>query len=208
MPDEGVHCFAISRRAFGGAVTGGLIRAAFGAGHIPVALQLYSVRRQCEANFRPTLARVKQIGFDGVEFAGYYHHTPSELRRILDDNGLTCCGAHVPVDDLLGARFSPTVDFHHQLGTRRLIVPSLPSSQSQSSDAWIDGARLLGDLSAELASTGLFLGYEPHAPGGLHRAREQRRRRPCRYRRFVPKFSAPSIGFLVADGPGVLHTCF
>ena len=36
----------------------------------PIALQLYSVRDDMEADFEGTLKKVKALGYDGVEFAG------------------------------------------------------------------------------------------------------------------------------------------
>ena len=39
---------------------------------LPVALQLYSVRDELEADFEGTIAKVKEFGYDGVEFAGLY----------------------------------------------------------------------------------------------------------------------------------------
>jgi len=38
----------------------------------PVALQLYSVRDFCEQDFEGTIKKVKDMGYDGVEFAGTY----------------------------------------------------------------------------------------------------------------------------------------
>ena len=34
------------------------------------ALQLYSVRTDLESDFKGTLRKVKEMGYDGVEFAG------------------------------------------------------------------------------------------------------------------------------------------
>ncbi|MCU1263491.1 MAG: Sugar phosphate isomerase/epimerase, partial [Bryobacterales bacterium] len=152
---------SISRRSFSCA----LIAAAASAGEsrrIPVALQLFSVRKQCEENLAATLARVKGIGFNGVEFAGYYNHGPAELRRMLDHQGLLCCGAHVPIALLLD-RFDSTVEFHRALGNRILIVPGLPASYKQSIDGWMEAARMFETLSTKLASAGLILGYHNHA---------------------------------------------
>ena len=39
---------------------------------LPVALQLYSVRDELEADFEGTIAKVREFGYDGVEFAGLY----------------------------------------------------------------------------------------------------------------------------------------
>ena len=151
----------ISRRTFSCAG----IAAAASAGEsrrIPVALQLFSVRMQCEENLAATLARVKRIGFHGVEFAGYYNHGPAELRRLLDGEGLLCCGAHVPVELLLD-RFDSTVDFHRTMGNRSLIVPGLPASYTRSIEGWLEAARVLETLSTKLASAGMILGYHNHA---------------------------------------------
>ena len=49
---------------------------------LPVGLQLYSVRTDLEKDFYGTLKRVRDLGFDGVEFYGeYYGRTPWRSRR-------------------------------------------------------------------------------------------------------------------------------
>ena len=42
---------------------------------IPIALQLYSVRKDCEADLPGVLKQVAEMGYEGVEFAGYYGRT-------------------------------------------------------------------------------------------------------------------------------------
>ena len=72
---------------------------------IPVGLQLYSVRTACDKDLPGTLATVKEIGYSGVEFAGYYGRTATEMRKLLDDNGLKCYGTHTGLDTLRGDKF-------------------------------------------------------------------------------------------------------
>ena len=61
-----------------------------------VALQLYSIHKYIEKEgLAKALADVKAIGYEGVEFAGYYNHKPEELKKMLADNGLAVCGTHV-----------------------------------------------------------------------------------------------------------------
>ena len=38
----------------------------------PIGVQVYSVRDHAEKDFRATLAKIKEFGYDGVEFAGLY----------------------------------------------------------------------------------------------------------------------------------------
>ena len=56
---------------------------AAGGRKIPLSLQLYSVRGDCGKNFDGALERVAKMGFDGVEFAGYYGYNgkAAELRK-------------------------------------------------------------------------------------------------------------------------------
>src|SRR5580658_8213394 len=63
---------------------------------IPIALQLYSVRDILPKDFVGTIEAIGKMGFVGVEFAGYvgWDKKPNELRKLLDDNGLKCCGTH------------------------------------------------------------------------------------------------------------------
>jgi hypothetical protein len=49
------------------------------------------------------------MGYAGVEFAGYFGRGPKELRTLLDDVGLQCCGSHIPIGTLLADEFPRTV---------------------------------------------------------------------------------------------------
>src|SRR5690348_9189172 len=83
-----------------------------------IGLQLYTVRDACAKDFPGTLKAVAQIGFSGVEFAGYYGRSAQELRKMLDEDHLKCYGSHVPLDDLLGDKFDKTVEFNKVLGNK------------------------------------------------------------------------------------------
>ena len=55
----------------------------------------YTVRDQMKSDFDGTIAKVAQIGYKEVEFAGYFDHTPQQVRAALDKNGLTSPSCHV-----------------------------------------------------------------------------------------------------------------
>ena len=59
---------------------------------IPIGLEMYSVRNECQKDFPGTVRAVGKMGYKGVEFAGYYGRDAKTLRQILDDSGLKCCG--------------------------------------------------------------------------------------------------------------------
>ena len=68
---------------------------------LPVALQLYTVRDNVAEDFPGTLLKVKEMGFDGVEFAGLFGHTPEQVKEWCNTAGLTPISAHVPFDEMV-----------------------------------------------------------------------------------------------------------
>ena len=55
---------------------------------LQVALELYTVRDETSRDFAGTLRRVAQIGYTGVEFAGYGNLTSQEMSALLAETGL------------------------------------------------------------------------------------------------------------------------
>ncbi|MEQ1353593.1 MAG: sugar phosphate isomerase/epimerase, partial [Candidatus Acidiferrum sp.] len=49
-----------------------------------IGMQLYTVRDLMKSDFEGTLAKVAGIGYNEVEFAGYFDHAPKDIRAILD----------------------------------------------------------------------------------------------------------------------------
>jgi sugar phosphate isomerase/epimerase len=129
---------------------------------IPVGLQLYSVRKECEKDFVKTVTAVGNMGYQGVEFAGYYNYSAKQLRKILDDNGLKCCGTHTQLDTLLGDQFEKTIEFNKILGNKYLIVPWLAEEKRQTVKDWINIAGLFNSLSAKAKPHGMRIGYHNH----------------------------------------------
>lgn len=140
---------------------------------IPVALQLYSVREDCARDLPETLKAVARMGYDGVEFAGFYDYDAATLRKMLDDLGLQMAGAHIGIDTLLGDKLDESIAFHKTLGNRYLIVPGLPERYRSSTEAWQRTAETMNTIAAALAPHGMQTGYHNHTvefvpftPGG------------------------------------------
>lgn len=129
---------------------------------IPIALQLYSVREDCARDLSYTLQAVAQMGYEGVEFAGYYDRTAEELRDMCDDLGLKVVGTHTGLDTLLGNELPKTVQFNQILGNPYLIVPGLPEEYRRSRQAWLDTAKLFNEIADKIANQGMFTGYHNH----------------------------------------------
>jgi sugar phosphate isomerase/epimerase len=131
-------------------------------GRIPIAVQLYSIRKDCERDLPGTLAAVAEMGYDGVEFAGYYGRTAETLWGMLDDLGLRVAGTHIPLDTLLGDQLAETIAFNQVLGNKYLIVPGLPEARRNSRAAWLETAGIFDEVAAQVADAGMVVGYHNH----------------------------------------------
>ncbi len=129
---------------------------------IPVGVQLYSVREQAAKDLPAVLAAIGKMGYKGVEFAGYYgwESKPKELRTLLDDNGLKCCGTHTDLETVTGDALKATAELNHVLGNKFLIVPSL---QVEGAQGWVDMAKKFNEIAAKAKTLGMRVGYHAHA---------------------------------------------
>jgi sugar phosphate isomerase/epimerase len=160
---------AVTRREFLGAIGAAGVTLGLGVAplaqaadskKIPVGLQLYSVREQCQKDLPGTLAAVKKIGYPAVEFAGYYDRSAKDLRKLLDDNGLIACGTHTPYESVQGDKLKETVEFNRTIGNKFLIVPWM--NEAKSKQEWLDRAKLFNEIADKVKPDGMWVGYHAH----------------------------------------------
>ena len=101
---------------------------------LPVALQLYSVRGDLEADFLGTLCKVSELGYDGVEFAGLYGYEPAQIKNWCDSLGLVPISAHVPLAEML-ADIDRVIADYKAIGCEYIAVPYVTEER-------LDGALL------------------------------------------------------------------
>ncbi len=130
---------------------------------IKIALQLYSVRGDCRKDFEKTLEQVAKMGYEGVEFAGYYKYGSKgkELRKLLDSLNLKAAGTHVGFNTFGGKDVQKAIDFHKEIGCKYLICPGdgrfcHPERSKELADGFNKAA-------AKLKSHGLMCGYHNHS---------------------------------------------
>ena len=94
------------------------------------AVQLYSVRDHIENgnDMLEILGKVKEIGFDGVEFAGYFGFDAEALRARCEELGLEVVGSHLGLDDYKPENLEKTLAYGKALGAKYLGVGGAPHS--------------------------------------------------------------------------------
>ena len=133
-----------------------------GAAHPRISVQLYSVRDDCARDFDSALAQIAKMGFAGVEFAGYHNYAgkATALRRKLDELKLVAAGTHIGTGSFRGDELKKTIEFHHTLGCKFLMVPGdRDFTDPEKSKAL---AETFNQTAEALKPHGMFCGYHNH----------------------------------------------
>lgn len=128
----------------------------------PVALQLYSVRDNMAEDFEGTLKKVKELGFDGVEFAGLFDKTPAEVKELVNKIGLTPISAHVPFADMVNDTEN-VLSGYAEIGCKYVVVPYMTEEYrpgAEKFDELIEGIKKIGTKARELCMTLLYHNHD------------------------------------------------
>ena len=85
----------------------------------PIALQLYSIRDQLANGFEPVLRQLADMGYVGVEPAGFPGTTPEQAAQLFKRLGLQVCSAHTGLP--LGEEKNRVLDMAKALGITRIV---------------------------------------------------------------------------------------
>ena len=128
--------------------------------NIPVAVQMYTLREESEKDFIGTLKKVSDIGYQGVEFAGYYDMSAKDLKKVMDDLGLMAASSHIPLDKLL-EDLSSVIAYQHEIGSTKLVCPFL-APEMRTEEGYSELIRSLNDIGRECSKEGITLCYHNH----------------------------------------------
>ncbi|MBQ2811848.1 MAG: sugar phosphate isomerase/epimerase [Clostridia bacterium] len=128
---------------------------------LPVAVQLYSVRDEMEKDFYGTIKEMKELGYDGVEFAGLFGEEPAKIKAFCEEIGIVPISAHVPYYDMLEDPEKVIADYA-EIGCKYVVVPYLTEECRPGTDgfaATVEGIRKIGEAAKKL---GIQLLYHNH----------------------------------------------
>lgn len=126
-----------------------------------IGVQLYTVRTEMKKNFEGTLAKVAAIGYKEVEFAGYFDHSPPEVRTILDRYGLTSPSTHVNYQSL-GEGWLPVVEASQLIGHRYIVNPWIDEAVRTQPDGWKRAAETFNRAGEHSKKAGIQFAYHNH----------------------------------------------
>lgn len=123
------------------------------------SVQLYSIRTLASRDYEAALKAVSEIGYEGVEPAGFFDHPADEVKGWLDKYGLKVSGAHVGAE-LIFDKPEETIAYHKTIGNSRIICPGYK----------LETAADVAELAAKYnkvaplyKAAGMTLGYHNHS---------------------------------------------
>jgi sugar phosphate isomerase/epimerase len=127
-----------------------------------IGLQLYTVRHLMKHDFEGTLAKVAEIGYREVEFAGYFDHPAKDIKAMLDRHGLAAPSAHVDYANL-GDKWPQTLANAKVIGHSYIVCPSVPKNVSGShAGGWKQAAQVFNRAGEASKAAGIEFAFHNH----------------------------------------------
>jgi len=126
-----------------------------------VGTQLYTARGSMKTDFAGTITKVAAIGYKELEFAGYFNHSPQEIRLILEKNAITAPSCHVDYA-MVQNHWPETLDAARTIGHRYVVCPSIDDTQRKQPDGYKQAAELFNKAGEASKKAGIQFAYHNH----------------------------------------------
>lgn len=125
---------------------------------LSIALQLYTARAEMARDFRGTLRRVAELGYEGVELYDYGGLSSSEMAVLLEETGLRAAATHVK-DTALERNLEGEIEYCLAIDCPALVLPGLEPEHREDLPAVAARLNRIGERCRE---RGLLFAYHNH----------------------------------------------
>lgn len=126
-----------------------------------IAYQIYSARDEASQDLLSVLKQLKEMGYDGVEFAGFYGHSAQDVAAMLTETGLRAISSHVPFQTILDDMFG-TIAFHQAIGCSFIAIPYLDDKTRPGSAGFASVLQKIYQFGNLCREAGIQLLYHNH----------------------------------------------
>ena len=129
-----------------------------------LAAQLYTLRELCKtpAEVATACAKVKKMGYDGVQISGICQMDPKEMRRILDGEGLACPATHIGLPRIEN-EIESVIEEHKIIGCDHVAIGGFFPPEPWTKNLWLDFIDRYNALCEKYAAAGITIGYHNHS---------------------------------------------
>ncbi|KAB8128262.1 sugar phosphate isomerase/epimerase [Gracilibacillus oryzae] len=127
-----------------------------------IAIQLYSVREHTANDFLGTLRKLGEMGYEAVQFAGFFDTPANELKQVMDEAGLVAAGSHMPFETLIGDQLEASLEYNRTIGNDLIICPILPQEYLKDEAAYYRAAEELNEIGRRCKEAGFTFAYHNH----------------------------------------------
>jgi len=125
-------------------------------------VQLYTFRKEMQADARGTLQRIASLGIKQIESARsekghYYGLTPKEVKQVSNDLGMTLRSGHVHLDN----NWQQTMNEAAEAGQEYVICSTMPTN-GQTTDNYKKVAEAFNKAGEDCKKLNLKFGYHNH----------------------------------------------
>ena len=110
--------------------------------NIKIAYQLYSARELVAKDMRKVLCNLSELGYEGVEFAGFFGFRSEEINDMLKEFSLKAVSSHVPVKNLR-EDLDNIIKYHKEIGCKYITVPYIEKGERPGEAGFADILRLI-----------------------------------------------------------------
>src|SRR5271157_4957442 len=126
-----------------------------------IALQLYTMREPAKKDLAGTLKKVREMGWEYVQWSGMPDLPANKIREALDAAGLKAIAAHISVE-AFEKNFEESVQFWKSVGAADVATGSMMNDCKANLEGWLKGAKRLDALGAKLRDAGMRFSYHNH----------------------------------------------
>lgn len=126
-----------------------------------VGLQLYSIREEMERDMDAALGAVKEMGYDFVEFAGYFGRSAGEVAGLLRKYELECISVHQGYHVFL-EKPEENIAFLKTIGAKYCAIPWMGPENQKGQPGFEKAVAEIRQAAALLKENGIQMLYHNH----------------------------------------------
>ena len=133
-------------------------------GHLKIGAQMYTARDYCKtaADIAASCAKVKAMGYDGIQISAFGVIEPEEMKQVLDGEGLACAATHISLDRMMDDT-QAVIDEHQLWGCKYTAIGGFSPKDDWTRARWSEFAQKYNAVAQKFEGSGISIGYHNHS---------------------------------------------